>query len=48
MKKDWWFPYGAAFTRQIEGLLDMQFAGAVKRRVQGALHSVGCLFAKRL
>ncbi|HEX6804085.1 MAG TPA: aldehyde dehydrogenase family protein [Terriglobales bacterium] len=48
MKKVWWFPYGAAFTRQIEGLLDMQFAGAVKRRVQGALHSVGCLFAKRL
>lgn len=48
MKKAWWFPYGPAFTRQIEGLLDMQFAGSLERRVQGALRSVGCLFGKRL
>jgi len=48
MKKAWWFPYGPAFARQIEGLLDMQFAGSVKQRVQGAMRSVGCLFGKRL
>jgi succinate-semialdehyde dehydrogenase/glutarate-semialdehyde dehydrogenase len=48
MKKVWWFPYGAGFTRQIEGLLDMQFARSAKQRVQGAIHSVGCLFGKRL
>lgn len=48
MKKVWWFPYATAFPRQIEGLLDMQFAGSLQRRVQGALRSVGCLFGKRL
>jgi succinate-semialdehyde dehydrogenase/glutarate-semialdehyde dehydrogenase len=48
MKKAWWFPYGTAFTRQMEGLLDMLFAGSVKQRVQGALRSFGCLFGKRL
>jgi len=48
MKKLWWFPYATAFPRQIEGLLDMQFAGSLQRRVEGALRSVGCLFGKRL
>src|SRR5215469_832883 len=48
MKKVWWFPYAAGFPRQIEGLLDMQFAGSLKQRVEGALRSVGCLFGKRL
>jgi succinate-semialdehyde dehydrogenase/glutarate-semialdehyde dehydrogenase len=48
MKKAWWFPYGAAFTRQIEGLLDMQFAGSLQQRARGAIRSVGCLFGKRL
>jgi len=48
IKKAWWFPYGAAFTRQIEGLLDMQFAASLKHRVQGARRAAGCLFGKKL
>jgi acyl-CoA reductase-like NAD-dependent aldehyde dehydrogenase len=39
MKKVWWYRYGDTFTRQMEGLLDMQFASAAKRRLQGALRS---------
>jgi hypothetical protein len=48
MKKVWWYPYSRAFTRQIEGLLDMQFATSAKLRVQGAFRSAGALFGKRL
>jgi hypothetical protein len=48
MKKVWWYPYSAAFTRQIEGLVDMQFAASAKRRVKGAFRSAGALFGKRL
>jgi succinate-semialdehyde dehydrogenase/glutarate-semialdehyde dehydrogenase len=48
MKRVWWFPYGEAFTRQIEGLLDMLFAASWKRRVQGALRAPGCLFGNKL
>jgi hypothetical protein len=31
MKKVWWYGYGARFTRQMEGFLDMQFARRVVR-----------------
>jgi succinate-semialdehyde dehydrogenase/glutarate-semialdehyde dehydrogenase len=48
MKKVWWYPYSEAFTRQIDGLLDMQFATSAKLRVQGAFRSAGALFGKRL
>src|SRR3954463_4971639 len=48
MKKVWWYPYTAAFTRQIEGLVDMQFAASAKSRVKGAFRSAGALFGKRL
>jgi acyl-CoA reductase-like NAD-dependent aldehyde dehydrogenase len=48
MKKVWWYPYSAAFTRQIEGLVDMEFAASAKRRVKGAFRSAGALFGKRL
>lgn len=48
MKKVWWYPYDGAFTRQIEGLLDMQFAASAAQRLKGALNSIACLFSKRL
>jgi succinate-semialdehyde dehydrogenase/glutarate-semialdehyde dehydrogenase len=48
MKKVWWYPYSEAFTRQIDGLLDMQFATSAKLRIQGAFRSAGALFGKRL
>src|SRR5947209_7543065 len=48
MKKLWWYGYGEAFTRQMEGMLDAQFAGSAGRRIQGAFRSVGIFLSKRL
>jgi len=46
MKKVWWYRYGEAFTRQMEGLLDMQFSRSARRRLRGALRSAGVLAGK--
>lgn len=48
MKKVWWYPYGAKFTRQMEALLDLLFSNHAKRKLQGVFRSIGCLFGKRL
>lgn len=48
MKKVWWYGYGAAFARQIEGLLDMQFARGLSERLRGALSATGVMRRKRL
>jgi succinate-semialdehyde dehydrogenase/glutarate-semialdehyde dehydrogenase len=48
MKKVWWYGYGPAFARQMEGFLDMQFARDLRVRVRGALHAVGVMWRKRL
>jgi hypothetical protein len=47
MEKIWWYGYGQAFSRQMEGLLDMQFARGWMRRLQGAVKAVGALKPKR-
>ena len=47
MKKVWWYGYGEAFTRQIEGLVDLQFARAASQRLQGAFRSAGVLLRSR-
>jgi acyl-CoA reductase-like NAD-dependent aldehyde dehydrogenase len=46
MKKVWWYRYGEAFTRQMEGFLDLQFARTAKRRLQGARRSAGFFLGK--
>lgn len=43
MKKIWWYGYGAAFTRQMEGFLDLQFAKSLSQRLRGALRAAGAL-----
>jgi succinate-semialdehyde dehydrogenase/glutarate-semialdehyde dehydrogenase len=48
IKKVWWYGYGANFARQIEGLLDMQFARGWGARLRGALHAAGVMRRKRL
>lgn len=48
MKKVWWYGYGATFTRQMEGLLDMQFARGWRARLRGALRGVGAIAGKKL
>jgi acyl-CoA reductase-like NAD-dependent aldehyde dehydrogenase len=46
MKKVWWYRYGAAYARQMEGFLDLLFAKSWGKRLQGALRSVGALTGK--
>src|SRR5712692_4034193 len=41
VKKVWWYGYGQVFTRQMEGLLDLQFARSWGQRLRGALRSAG-------
>jgi acyl-CoA reductase-like NAD-dependent aldehyde dehydrogenase len=46
MEKIWWYGYGKAFTRQMEGFLDFQFARAVAKRLRGAVRAAGALKGK--
>ena len=48
MKKVWWYGYGATFTRQMEGFVDMQFARALGARLRGAVRAAGALGRKQL
>ena len=48
MKKLWWYGYGAAFSRQMEGFLDLQFARRIADRIRGALRSAGALGGRKL
>jgi acyl-CoA reductase-like NAD-dependent aldehyde dehydrogenase len=48
MEKVWWYGYGKAFTRQMEGLLDMQFARSWTQRLRGAATAAGALKRKSL
>ncbi|HET9409531.1 MAG TPA: succinic semialdehyde dehydrogenase [Candidatus Sulfotelmatobacter sp.] len=47
MKKVWWYGYGESFASQVEGLLDLQFARSLNRRIRGAIRSAGYLFDRR-
>jgi acyl-CoA reductase-like NAD-dependent aldehyde dehydrogenase len=46
MKKIWWYGYGKAFSRQMEGLLDFQFARGIGKRLRGAVRAAGALRGK--
>jgi len=48
MEKVWWYRYGNAFTRQMEGLLDWQFARGLGERLRGAVRVAGTLKRKKL
>jgi hypothetical protein len=48
MKKVWWYGYGAAFARQMEGFLDFQFARGLVKRLGGGLRSAGLVLRKKL
>jgi succinate-semialdehyde dehydrogenase/glutarate-semialdehyde dehydrogenase len=48
MKKVWWYGYGEAFTKHIEGFVEMQFAGVLRRRLEGAWRSAGLLRGRKL
>jgi succinate-semialdehyde dehydrogenase/glutarate-semialdehyde dehydrogenase len=46
MKKLWWYGYSEAFTRRMEGFVDMQFAKSARQRLRGALRTLGLLRRK--
>lgn len=48
MKKIWWYGYGDAFRRQMEGFMDLQFARGVTTRLRGVIRAVGSLWRKRI
>lgn len=39
--KVWWYGYGGAFSRQMDGFLDFLFAKGITRRIAGGVKSVG-------
>jgi acyl-CoA reductase-like NAD-dependent aldehyde dehydrogenase len=47
MEKIWWYGYGKAFARQMEGLLDWQFARGLGRRLRGAVRAMGAVKNKK-
>jgi acyl-CoA reductase-like NAD-dependent aldehyde dehydrogenase len=46
IKKVWWYRYGEAFTRQMEGFLDLMFAPSLRQKLRGALRSAGAYMRK--
>ena len=46
MEKIWWYGYGKAFSQQMEGLLDFQFARGIRKRLRGAVRAAGALRGK--
>jgi hypothetical protein len=48
VKKLWWYGYGEAFRRQMEGFLDLEFGRSLAARMHGALRAVGAVKRKRL
>lgn len=47
MEKVWWYGYGNALVRQMEGLLDFQFARGLGQRLRGAARAAGALKGKK-
>jgi succinate-semialdehyde dehydrogenase/glutarate-semialdehyde dehydrogenase len=39
MKQVWWFGYGEAFTRPMEGFVDLMFARGFRQKLRGALRA---------
>jgi acyl-CoA reductase-like NAD-dependent aldehyde dehydrogenase len=48
MKKVWWYGYGANFSQQMKGFLDLQFARGPVERLRGAFRAAGIVRNKKL
>ncbi len=46
MQKIWWYGYGKSFSRQMEGLLDWQFARGMRKRLRAVARAAGALRGK--
>jgi len=47
LRKPWWYGYGAEFTRQMEGFVDLLFSRRLLRRLGGGLRSLGAYRKRR-
>jgi acyl-CoA reductase-like NAD-dependent aldehyde dehydrogenase len=47
VKRIWWYGYGEAFGRQMDGFIDLMFSRKIRHRVRGALRSAGSLVGKK-
>ena len=41
IKRVWWFGYGEAFSQQMEGLIDLQFARGWREKLRGGIRAAG-------
>jgi acyl-CoA reductase-like NAD-dependent aldehyde dehydrogenase len=48
MKKVWWFGYGAEFTREMEGFLDLIFARPLRQKMKAAMRAGAALWRRKL
>ncbi|MDT8068772.1 MAG: aldehyde dehydrogenase family protein [Terriglobia bacterium] len=48
MKKVWWYPYGAAFTRQMSAFADLLFSKTSAHRINAAIKSSASLWRRKL
>lgn len=46
VKRVWWYGYGEAFSRQMDGFLDLQFSRGLGKRLRGGLKAAGALVRK--
>jgi acyl-CoA reductase-like NAD-dependent aldehyde dehydrogenase len=46
VKRVWWYGYGRAFSRQMEGFLELQFARDWRKRLRGGWKAAGALARK--
>jgi succinate-semialdehyde dehydrogenase/glutarate-semialdehyde dehydrogenase len=47
LRKPWWYGYGAEFTRQMEGFVDLLFSRRIFQRLGGGVKSMGAYRKKR-
>jgi delta 1-pyrroline-5-carboxylate dehydrogenase len=48
VKKVWWYGYGAAFARQMEGFVDLQFAHRLSERLRGMMRCAEVFRGRKL
>lgn len=48
MKKVWWYPYGEAFTHQMNAFVDLLFSGGKVKKLSAGLRSAASLWRKKL
>ena len=46
MKQVWWYGYGEAFTRRMEGFVDLMFARGLRQKLLGGFRSAGTFLRK--